>query len=416
MTAGREIRETGHAWLPEIPADWQFVPSKALFANRAQHSKTNDVHLTPSQKYGVVTQDQYMQLAGSKVVLNLTGSDSMKHVEPGDFIIHLRSFQGGLERSLLVGKVSLAYTVLKPRQGVLGRYFQYLLKSDRYIQAIRVVVNQLRDGQSIRYQDFGKVPLPLPSAKEQQVIANFLDRETAKIDALIEKQNELVALLLERRAATISRALARRLGWAGWQVRHIAAVPVDAGANETGDPGNATEWPRFIRTTDIASMDSLFDDRRVTVDPENQVAYGVQRDDILATRAGATVGKSYIHESDEPAVYAGYLVRIRVNRRVVLPRYVAFWMQSSDYWGQVAVGSIKSTIENFSASKYRALRLPLPPLSEQQSIIEHLNRETARIDSLITKAEAFVAFAQERRAALITAAVTGQIDVVGEAV
>jgi type I restriction enzyme S subunit len=191
----------GSHWLPALPVGWQILPAKALFSERSNPSLATDEHLTPSQKYGVVSQSDYMETTGSRVVLNLTGADNMKHVEPGDFVIHLRSFQGGLERSMLRGKASQAYTVLRPRQLVQGSFFKYLLKSDRYVQSLRVIVNQLRDGQSIRYQDFSRIPLPLPPGKEQVRIADFLDRETAKIDDLIEKQQGLMSGLLERRTA-----------------------------------------------------------------------------------------------------------------------------------------------------------------------------------------------------------------------
>lgn len=157
----RRFRPTEAAWLPEIPSAWSMVPAKTLFANRNELSRGDDVHLTPSQKFGVVSQEDYMQLSGSSVVLNLSGADRMKHVEAGDFVSHLRSFQGGLERSKLVGKVSAAYTVLAPKGSVFGPFFGHLLKCDRYVQALRVTTNQLRDGQSIRYQEFGQVPLPL---------------------------------------------------------------------------------------------------------------------------------------------------------------------------------------------------------------------------------------------------------------
>ena len=200
---------TGHDWLPAAPLSWDMVPAKALFTDRREPSTDGDEHLTPSQKYGVVTQAEYMEITGTRVVLNLTGADNMKRVRPGDFVIHLRSFQGGIERSTVAGKVSLAYTVLVPRPQVHGPFFRWLLKSDRYIQALRVTVNQLRDGQSIRYQDFGKIHLPLPPTREQIAIADFLDRETAKIDALIEKQTKLIDRLRERRTSVIVGAITR---------------------------------------------------------------------------------------------------------------------------------------------------------------------------------------------------------------
>ena len=94
-------------WLDEIPDDWECVPAWSLFSERIEKAEPGDVHLTPSQAHGVLPQTEYMEITGSRVVLNLTGADNMKAVHEGDFICHLRSFQGGLEQSLLRGKVAL---------------------------------------------------------------------------------------------------------------------------------------------------------------------------------------------------------------------------------------------------------------------------------------------------------------------
>ena len=195
----RAMRDSGVGWLGEIPTDWNVVPSRALFGERKTRSSASDIHLTPSQKYGVLPQSQYMEITGNKVVLNLSGSDNMRHVEPGDYISHLRSFQGGLEHATLSGKVSAAYTVLKPKTPVDARYFKYLFKSALYVQALQTTTDQLRDGQSIRFGEFSLIPLPHPPIAEQRAIADFLDRETAQIDAFITKNEELITLLTERR-------------------------------------------------------------------------------------------------------------------------------------------------------------------------------------------------------------------------
>ncbi|MGN6127897.1 MAG: restriction endonuclease subunit S [Humibacter sp.] len=126
-----------------------------------------------------------METSGSKVVLNISGADTMRHVEAGDYISHLRSFQGGLEFAGIAGKVSAAYTVLMPKVKIDPTYFKYLFKSDVYVQALQTTTDQLRDGQSIRFAQFSSIPLPKPSLTEQQAIAEYLDWETAQLDALI---------------------------------------------------------------------------------------------------------------------------------------------------------------------------------------------------------------------------------------
>ena len=188
-------------------------------------------------------------------------------------------------------------------------------------------------------------------------------------------------------------------------LRFLSHVPIDAGTDVPADSGNPFEWTRYIRTTDISSLTALDQAKRVTVPEEVARLAPVQRDDILMTRAGS-IGTTYIHESDEPAAYAGYLVRWRVDKSKVWPKYMAYWTQSRHFQGQVATGVVRSTIDNYSASKYRSTRAPVPALDEQRRIADFLDAETAQIDTLIAEQERFIELLRERRIAVILRAVT----------
>src|SRR5699024_9112360 len=131
----------------------------------------------------------------------------------------------------------------------------------------------------------------------------------------------------------------------------------------------------------------------------------VSRGDLLMTSAGASIGKSVRFTETYPACFAGFLVRLRPHSNES-GRYLGYWMQSHDYWDQIAVGAVKSTIENFSASRYRALTAPLPPLDEQRAIADYLDQETAQIDALVAKQEEFIGLLRERRSGVIFQAVT----------
>lgn len=201
----------GTQWLGRMPDDWSQMRARYLFRERKQKSSPDDTHLTPSQKYAVLPQSEYMKLTGNRVVLNLTGSDNMKHVESGDFVIHLRSFQGGIEYSQYTGKVSNAYTVLQPKETVVPDFFRHVLKSYGFISELSKTTDQLRDGQSIKFSQLDLLEFPLPSPEIQEKIADFLDTETAQIDNLIAKQEHLLELLEEKRRATITHAVTRGL-------------------------------------------------------------------------------------------------------------------------------------------------------------------------------------------------------------
>lgn len=179
------------------------------------------------------------------------------------------------------------------------------------------------------------------------------------------------------------------------QLRHLSKLPIVNGLGLPGSNDNP-EWPRYIRTTDIASPTGLRGDVFASQPPEVASNAIVLPGDILMTAAGASIGKSVRFTESYPACFAGFLVRIR-PRTNDSGRYLGYWLQSRDYWDQIAVGAVKSTIENFSASRYRALKVPFLPLEEQRAIADYLDQETAQIDALVAKQEEFIGLLRERR-------------------
>ncbi len=202
-----KMKDSGVEWLGKIPAHWQVVPAKALFSQSKETRHDDDVQLTASQKYGIISQEDYMALQSAKIVLADKGLDDWKHVEPNDFIISLRSFQGGLEISYVPGCITWHYIVLKPKDGVEPEYFKWLFKSPRYIQALQRTANFIRDGQDLRFSNFVQVPLPLIPKDEQKEIAEYLNRETARIDSIIADVTEQIEKLKEYRQSVISEVV-----------------------------------------------------------------------------------------------------------------------------------------------------------------------------------------------------------------
>ena len=148
-----------------------------------------------------------MEKQSYKIVLADKGLENWKHVEPNDFIISLRSFQGGLEISYIPGCITWHYIVLKPKAGVEPEYFKWLFKSPRYIQALQRTANFIRDGQDLRFSNFVQVPLPLIPMDEQKDIAEYLNKETARIDSIIADITEQIEKLKEYRQSVISEVV-----------------------------------------------------------------------------------------------------------------------------------------------------------------------------------------------------------------
>ena len=200
-----ELKPSGTNWVSQIPNHWDMVFSKKLFAERKDKAFPDDEQLTASQKYGIITQREFMEREQRRVTVVIKGDDILKHVGKGDFVISMRSFQGGLEYSYVEGKISSAYVMLIPRsEKVYDEYFKWLLKSRPYIKALQGTADLVRDGQALRYANFAKVPLPIVPIEEQKRIANYIISEIKKIDKTIPVIQKQIALLNEYRTRLIS--------------------------------------------------------------------------------------------------------------------------------------------------------------------------------------------------------------------
>ena len=271
---------------------------------------------------------------------------------------------------------------------------------------------------------------PLPPLPEQRAIARFLDRETGRIDALIARKQRLIELLREKRAALITRAVTRGLNpdaplkdsgvpWLGkipghWEVRklkYLVKTPLQYGANEPSSFSDPTQ-PRYIRITDIDDDGTLRSETFKSLPEEIARPYLLQEGDLLFARSGATVGKSFLYSASwGRACFAGYLIRAQLDLKKCAPKFIYYFVNSRSYWNWVENILIQATIQNISAEKYANLFIPTPSIPEQRAIADYLDRETGRIDALIQKIEASIETWKEYRTALITAAVTGKIDV-----
>ena len=189
----RPMKDSGIEWVRKLPKDWNIIPSKFLFRNSDARKQDGDEQLTASQQFGIISQERYMELTGAKVVFANKGLEDWKHVEPFDFIISLRSFQGGLEMSETTGCITWHYIVLKPCKTIYSYYYKWLFKSDLYIKALQRTCSFIRDGQDLRYSNFIQVPLFEPSFEEQKEIAEYLNMKCAEIDELIERKRSFLS-------------------------------------------------------------------------------------------------------------------------------------------------------------------------------------------------------------------------------
>ena len=428
--------QSGVLWLGDVPAHWQVARSRRFFSQRKERARPADQQLTASQKHGIILQKDFIEAEGQKVVEVITGADILKHVEPDDFVISMRSFQGGLEWSGLQGSISSAYVMLIPSPAIDPKYFKYAFKSRSYIQVLQSTSNLVRDGQALRFENFTQVDVPLFPIYEQRAIASFLDRETAKIDELIAKQERLIELLAEKRRAVISHAVTKGLDlnvpmkdsgidWIGsvpthWEVLPLKRVTLDRCDGPFGsglksehysDSGVRVIRLQNIRRGSFDGTDEAFIDAAYAAD---LFGHDVRAGDVLVAGLGDernSVGRACVAPPDiGPAIVKADCFRFRLDTRRIRAQFAAAQLAagSDADAGRMSSGSTRSRIP---LSAMGSRMVTLPPTPEQILICKHLTEVAAVIDEIAAKANQSIELMKERRSALISAAVTGKIDV-----
>lgn len=202
----REMKDSGIEWIGQIPKGWELRRAKTLFTQRNSKGNGIEVLLSPTQKYGVVPQSQ---LEGVVQVKEDTDLQMFKTVHKGDFVISLRSFQGGFEYSLYEGVCSPAYQVFYPTSPICDTYYRYLFKSQSFISKMNNLTVGIREGKNIQYVDFANSQIPVPPLAEQERIAVFLDAECAEIDTVLEKARASIEEYKKLKQAVITQAVTK---------------------------------------------------------------------------------------------------------------------------------------------------------------------------------------------------------------
>lgn len=423
-----EYKDSGVEWLGEIPGHWDVFTGKRIFQSVRTPALKNDEQLAASQKFGVIPQSLMMQLNDSKVMLALKGTDSFRHVDENNFVISLRSFEGGIEHSKYSGCVSPAYTVLKNTKPLSYSYYRYLLKCAPFIAALQSSTDSLRDGKSINYEQFGAICLPITSVFEQNLIAAFLDHETAKIDNLIEKQKQLIEILKEKRQAVISHAVTKGLNpdvpmkdsgveWLGevpehWDVAKLSfKYEVLLGKMLDDKKITGKYLGHYLRNTDV-QWNQINTEELPTMDfrLEERERYSVKKGDLLVCEGGE-IGRSAIWNSETPCFYQKALHRLRPLGNNSETRFMFYVLYDAVKQGRFISGAGKATIAHLPAEAFKQYKFAFPPLAEQINIAKILDSYSELFNELEEKTIQQISLLQERRTALISAAVTGKIDV-----
>ena len=195
-----KMKATNIPWLKKIPEHWEMRKMKYLFDERSEKNHPDEPMLSATQSEGVILQSKYQ---GRVVVVN-TGFEGLKFVKVGDFVIHLRSFQGGIEYAHDRGIISSAYTILNPKYQEYSAYYKRLFKSSSFIDLLKICVTGIREGQNINYSKLKQFSIPVPPLSEQRSIVSYLDAKCSKIDKLIANITKEIECIKEYKQRLIS--------------------------------------------------------------------------------------------------------------------------------------------------------------------------------------------------------------------
>jgi len=433
-----QYKDSGVDWLGQVPAHWDVCALKRhLSIVGGSTPKSEDESLwdgdilwaTPAD----LGKDTSLFLHSTQRTITERGLASCNTtvVPTGTVILSTRAPIGSLAIAGRPMCTNQGCKSLVSSEGAVGIYIARLLSVCTAELTIRGKGTTFLE---LSADELGAFRLPFPPLAEQREIAGFLDRETGKIDALVAEQERLLELLKEKRQAVISHAVTRGLNpnaplkpsgldWLGdvpahWEVKktsYLLSEPPKNGVSPEVSAAGTT--PTFsiaaVRggTVDIRNHLKFAAIELVAAQP-----YFVRKGDILVLRGNGSkdlVGTAGIvsEEPPEHCIYPDILIRIRPNE-LILASFLIGCLNSSVLRPQIETAAQTAAgIWKISGEALRSLRLPLPPLSEQRAIVAHLDAATAQFDALTAAVERALALLQERRTALISAAVTGQIDV-----
>jgi len=416
------MKDSGVPWLGEVPEHWQLRRTKTLLRERIEKGHPDEPLLAATQSKGVVRKEQYE----NRTVLALKDLHLLKLVHVGDFVISLRSFQGGIEYAREQGIISPAYTILFPASGGMHGYLAQLFKSAPYIENLSLFVTGIRQGQNIDYEKLARAELPIPPLPEQASIVRFLDHADRKIRRYIRAKQKLIKLLEEQKQGIILRAVTRGLDpnvrlkasgveWLGdvpehWEVKRVKQAAKIMRGKFTHRPRNDPAlydgaYP-FIQTGEVARAEKEITQYRQTLNARGLAVSKMFPSGTLVMTIAANIGDVALLEFEAcfPDSIVGFIPRPGVVRDFL---YYLFRAMKVELLRAAPV----NTQGNLNVDRIGSRAIALPPANEQNSIVLTIEADTARLIDGIKQARHEIELLHEYRTRLIADVVTGKLDV-----
>ena len=413
------MKDSGVEWLGEVPEHWDLPRTKTVLRERSEKGYPDEPLLAATQTKGVVRKDQYE----NRTVVAMKDLHLLKLVEVDDFVISLRSFQGGIESARVRGIISPAYTVLYPADSPFQGYLAKLFKSCPYIENLGLYVTGIRQGQNIDYEKLSRSRLPLPPLPEQAAIVRYLDHVDRRVRRLVRAKRKLIALLTEQKQAIIHRVVTRGLDpdvplkdsgveWLGevpehWEVVRLGKLLRERG--ETNKAGKVTHVLSLLRDRGVIPYDEKGNIGNKKSDDITRYKV-VHPNDIVMNCMNVIIGSVGLASETGCLSPVYYVLTTRGEDH---PRYLnAIFQCPRFHRSLIRIGNgILAHRMRIPMELLKCELFPAPPIDEQAAIVEYLDQATADIDTTIARAEREIELLNEYRTRLIADVVTGKLDV-----
>ena len=437
-----EYRDSGIEWLGEIPAHWRLKSLKHSVARLESGGTpesdnttywTDEEHGIPWIAISDMTRGFHVHETAKRITEEGRKSKRLLILPAGTLLYSMYASLGKVAVLEIEAVVNQAILGVVPREGeVLRDYLRWWFE---FMQPYVPMLSSSNTQDNLSAERVRNMPVVLPVAvEEQHAIADFLDHETAKIDALVAKKEQLIELLQEKRSALITRAVTRGLDptvpmkdsgvhWLGQVPAHWGVVPLKRTIDYVEGPGiMATDFQLegvpLLRISGIGG-------RWATIEGCNYLSpdvvrrrwshFRVRSGDLLISGSASTGFCTEVDGGTAGAIpYTGIII-MRPKAGQMSKHFVRWLLLSEVISTQVDLARSGSTIQHFGPSHLAKMRVVAPPLRQQIGIAEHLDSETSQIDRLVDGVHRVIDLLTEYRTALISAAVTGKIDVRKEA-
>ena len=406
------MNNNGIPWIGEIPSHWRTERIKTIFSERTELSEdgTEDL-LSVSEYYGVdkragrVEEGEYVSRSESLV--------GYKKCYRGDFVSNIMlAWKGSLGVSDYDGVVSPAYCVYKPQDVIFPKYYHYLFRTSLYTGRFRCFSKGIIDSRLRLYSPyFFDIEAIIPPKREQKSIADFLDKKCSEIDEMVTLQERIIEELKAYKQSVITEAVTKGLNpnapikesmvaWVGkmpqsWEQQRLKFLcTIQTGNQDTQDAVQDGQYPFYVRSPY----------------PERSNKFTFEGEGILMAGDGAGAGRVFHH------VFGKYAVHQRVYRLANISginSYYLFYFLSNLFCREMDRGSAQSTVPSVRLPMLQNFIVCIPPLAEQQAIVEFLDIKCTEIDTLISLKLSKIEALKEYKKSIIYEYVTGKKEVNG---